>query len=34
VVDSADHADAAMIFGVGFPHFKGGPLHFADRNAL
>ena len=34
VVDSADHADAAMIFGVGFPQFKGGPLHFADRNAL
>ncbi len=27
VVDSADFADAAMIFGVGYPQFRGGPLH-------
>ena len=32
VVDSADHADAAMIFGVGFPGFRGGPLHDHARN--
>ncbi len=25
-VESADHADAAMIFGVGYPAFRGGPL--------
>ena len=27
-VESADHADAAMIFGVGYPAFRGGPLFF------
>lgn len=27
VVDSDDFADAAMIFGVGYPQFRGGPLH-------
>ena len=31
VVESADHADAAMIFGVGFPGFRGGPLHDAKK---
>jgi 3-hydroxyacyl-CoA dehydrogenase/enoyl-CoA hydratase/3-hydroxybutyryl-CoA epimerase len=30
VVDSADHADAAMIFGVGYPQFRGGPLHYTN----
>jgi 3-hydroxyacyl-CoA dehydrogenase len=30
VVDSADNADAGMIFGIGFPGFRGGPLHWAD----
>ena len=33
VVESADDTDAAMIFGVGFPGFRGGPLHDADRNS-
>lgn len=28
VVDSAEHADAGMIFGTGFPGFRGGPLHY------
>ena len=32
VVDSAEHADAGMIFGTGFPGFRGGPLHHADRD--
>lgn len=27
-VESADHADAAMIFGVGYPAFRGGPLFY------
>ena len=28
VVDSADSADAGMIFGIGFPGFRGGPLNW------
>ncbi|MGC6484392.1 MAG: 3-hydroxyacyl-CoA dehydrogenase NAD-binding domain-containing protein [Candidatus Puniceispirillales bacterium] len=31
VVDSAEHADAGMIFGTGFPGFRGGPLHHDDQ---
>jgi len=31
VVDNADMADAGMIFGVGFPSFRGGPLHYQRR---
>ena len=30
VVDSVDMADAACIFGVGFPAFRGGPLFWAE----
>ena len=29
VVDSTDSADAGMIFGIGFPGFRGGPLKWA-----
>ena len=30
-VESADHADAAMIFGVGYPAFRGGPLFHSQQ---
>jgi len=33
VVDSADMADAGMIFGTGFPGFRGGPLFWANENS-
>ncbi len=28
IVESADHADAGVIFGAGFAPFRGGPLHY------
>ncbi|MDZ4791795.1 MAG: 3-hydroxyacyl-CoA dehydrogenase NAD-binding domain-containing protein, partial [Hyphomicrobiales bacterium] len=28
IVESADHADAGVIFGTGFAPFRGGPLHY------
>jgi len=31
VVDSANSADAGMIFGTGFPGFRGGPLHWSKQ---
>ena len=34
VVDSADMADAACIFGIGFPAFRGGPLFWAESRAV
>ena len=33
VVDSADMADAACIFGIGFPAFRGGPLFWDESRA-
>ena len=31
VVDSSDSADAGMIFGIGFPAFRGGPLNWVKE---
>ena len=31
VIDSADSADAGMIFGIGFPGFRGGPLNWSKE---
>jgi len=31
VVDTADSADAGMIFGIGFPGFRGGPLNWSKE---
>lgn len=28
IVSEADYLDAAMIFGIGFPAFRGGPIHY------
>jgi 3-hydroxyacyl-CoA dehydrogenase/enoyl-CoA hydratase/3-hydroxybutyryl-CoA epimerase len=30
IVDTPDHLDAALIFGIGFPPFRGGLLKYAD----
>lgn len=30
IVDTAEHLDAALIFGIGFPPFRGGLLRYAD----
>jgi 3-hydroxyacyl-CoA dehydrogenase/enoyl-CoA hydratase/3-hydroxybutyryl-CoA epimerase len=29
IVESADHADAGIVFGTGFAPFRGGPMHYA-----
>ena len=34
IVLKADDVDTALVFGVGFPPFKGGLLHFADERGL
>jgi 3-hydroxyacyl-CoA dehydrogenase/enoyl-CoA hydratase/3-hydroxybutyryl-CoA epimerase len=31
IVESMDHADAAMIFGIGYPAFRGGPLFYTAQ---
>jgi len=34
VVESADLADAAVLFGTGFAPFRGGPLHYARARGV
>jgi 3-hydroxyacyl-CoA dehydrogenase/enoyl-CoA hydratase/3-hydroxybutyryl-CoA epimerase len=34
LVEDADAADAAMIFGTGFAPFRGGPLHYARKRGI
>ncbi len=34
VVDSADMADAACIFGIGFPAFRGGPIFWDESKTV
>src|SRR5690606_40115935 len=32
IVASAAEADMGLIYGLGFPPFRGGPLRYADRS--
>jgi 3-hydroxyacyl-CoA dehydrogenase/enoyl-CoA hydratase/3-hydroxybutyryl-CoA epimerase/enoyl-CoA isomerase len=34
IVDTPNEADMALIFGIGFPPFLGGALHYADLLGL
>jgi 3-hydroxyacyl-CoA dehydrogenase/enoyl-CoA hydratase/3-hydroxybutyryl-CoA epimerase len=34
VVDNADFADAAVVFGTGFAPFRGGPLTYARARGV
>ncbi|MDH5326948.1 MAG: 3-hydroxyacyl-CoA dehydrogenase NAD-binding domain-containing protein [Gammaproteobacteria bacterium] len=34
IVDNADLIDAGIIFGTGFAPFRGGPLHFRDKQGV
>jgi len=31
IIDRADHLDAALIFGIGFPPFRGGLMRYAEK---
>jgi 3-hydroxyacyl-CoA dehydrogenase/enoyl-CoA hydratase/3-hydroxybutyryl-CoA epimerase len=33
IVEDADHVDAGVIFGTGFAPFRGGPLHYRNRDS-
>ncbi|MEM9243952.1 MAG: 3-hydroxyacyl-CoA dehydrogenase NAD-binding domain-containing protein [Pseudomonadota bacterium] len=34
IIDDKDFVDAGMIFGTGFAPFRGGPMHYADKEGL
>jgi 3-hydroxyacyl-CoA dehydrogenase/enoyl-CoA hydratase/3-hydroxybutyryl-CoA epimerase len=34
IIDRPDLLDAALIFGIGFPPFRGGLLKYADKQGL
>jgi len=34
IVDDSDLLDAGMIFGTGFAPFRGGPLHYAEKEGM
>ena len=34
IIERADHLDAALIFGIGFPPFRGGLLRYADKTGI
>jgi 3-hydroxyacyl-CoA dehydrogenase/enoyl-CoA hydratase/3-hydroxybutyryl-CoA epimerase len=31
IIDRVDHLDAALIFGIGFPPFRGGLMRYAEK---
>ena len=34
IVATAEEADMALLFGIGFPPFRGGALRYADETGL
>jgi len=34
IVDSAAEADMGLVYGIGFPPFRGGALHYVDKMGL
>ena len=34
IVDDADAVDAGLVFGAGFPPFRGGPIHYAKTRGV
>ena len=34
IVDDADAVDAGLVFGAGFPPFRGGPIHYAKARGV
>jgi 3-hydroxyacyl-CoA dehydrogenase / enoyl-CoA hydratase / 3-hydroxybutyryl-CoA epimerase len=34
IVEDADAVDAGLVFGAGFPPFRGGPIHYAQARGV